>query len=204
MGERRVGPNGHRSTTGDHGRGGAWWRCKVRPRFRAEGEGGEDGEHHKLTLGTRRGRRGEGVDGDDEIEPAELGRVRAGRRCRPRGRRPRLDSIDQEVVDAAVELQVASASSGTAGIAGMVQRPDAGLAAVRRLGLGLQRRRGERGEGGEQQGASISTSGKGGAGDEERSGGHGGSAALCRPLSPTVAKREREGKEISRKTPWNF
>ena len=46
-----MGPNGHRSTTGDHGRGGAWWRCKVRPRFRAEGEGGEDGEHDELTLG---------------------------------------------------------------------------------------------------------------------------------------------------------
>ena len=68
--------------------------------------------------GTRRGRRGEGGDGDDEIDPAELGRVRAGRRCRRRGRRPRLDSIDQEVVDAAVELQVASAGSGTAGIVG--------------------------------------------------------------------------------------
>ena len=50
--------------------------------------------------------------------------------------RPRTDSMRQrEEVDGA-ELVVVLAGSGAAGITGMVRRPDAGVAAVRGLGLG--------------------------------------------------------------------
>ena len=71
--------------------------------------------------GSGRRRRG-GADGDERV----LGRARPARKGATAGSRERasrLDSINQEVVDAAVGLLVASAGSGMAGVDGTVRRP---------------------------------------------------------------------------------